>query len=198
MRVVRSVSATQAQIVHTGLKASEVAQAPHYLRSARKTHEMKKGNYECVLLLGAAALSLFGCSHGDAPNYQGRRAPAPTTEDYLPSPTNKASTNAQTPGDVLMSVEKHLQELAAAIESKDARAVHEHDTAVRQLIGKIPERAAPDIKAHVDEHVREISDAAKAAHAAAHDENWAKAESDVKRAQESLKHLRANFKEVPH
>ena len=64
-------------------------------------------------------------------------------------------------------------------------------------MGKLSDRAAPDIKAHVDEHVREISEAAKSAHAAAHDEDWAKAESEVKLAQESLKHLRANFKEKP-
>ena len=149
---------------------------------------MKKLNYQGAVLLGAAALSLFGCASGESPNYQGRHRPAPTNQA-------SASTKPQLSGDVLASVDKHLQELAAAVKSKDARAVHEHDTAVRQLVGQIPQRTAPDIKDHVDQHVREISDAAKAAHAAAHDENWAKAEADVKRAQESLKHLRANFKE---
>jgi DNA-binding transcriptional regulator GbsR (MarR family) len=97
--------------------------------------------------------------------------------------------------DIFVETDKHLQALSAAIKGKDQRAVHEHDVAVRQLMGKLPERAAPDIKAHVDEHVKEISEAAKFAHAAAHDEDWAKAESEVKRAQESLKHLQAHFKE---
>lgn len=52
---------------------------------------------------------------------------------------------------IFAETEKHLQALAAAVKSKDARAVHEHDTAVRQLIGRIPQRATPDIKVHVDD-----------------------------------------------
>jgi hypothetical protein len=111
-----------------------------------------------------------------------------TTESNIKVPDRAA--------DIFAETEKHLQALSAAIQGKDPGAVHKHDVAVRELIGQIPQRATPDIKPQVDEHVREISEAAKSAHAAAHDEEWAKAESDVKRAQESLKHLQSHFKEI--
>jgi DNA-binding transcriptional regulator GbsR (MarR family) len=112
-----------------------------------------------------------------------------------------AASNIKVPdraAEIFAETDKHLQAFAAAIKSKDQRAVHQHDVAVRELIGRIPQRATSDIKAHVDEHVREISEAAKSAHAAAHDEEWAKADSEVKRAQESLKHLQSHFKERPY
>ena len=146
--------------------------------------KLKFGNAALrVVAVYAAASLLGGCaSHED------------THDSHHASGTSTITVPSRT-ADIFVETDKHLQGLAAAIKSKDPRAVHEHDVAVRQLIGKLPERAAPDIKAHVDEHVREISDAAKAAHAAAHDEDWAKADSEVKRAQESLKHLQANFKE---
>jgi DNA-binding transcriptional regulator GbsR (MarR family) len=100
--------------------------------------------------------------------------------------------------DIFAETDKHLQALATSIKAKDQRAVHQHAEAVRELIGGIPQRATPDIKPHVDRHVHEIADAAKSAHVAAHDEDWAKAGSDVQRAQESLKYLQSNFKEISH
>ena len=174
---------------------------------------MKNLNYQWALLLGAAALTLFGCAQGDPPNYQGRQRPAPTVEDYYPSPTNRVAAKPadhqhhvegrdhgaikipDKAAEIFAETEKHLNELAAAVKAKDARAAHEHDAAVRELMGRIPQRA--EIKTEVDEHVREISGAVKSAHAAAHDEDWSKADADVKRAQESLKHFRSHFKEIP-
>lgn len=132
----------------------------------------------------AAAMVFAGCtSHND-----GHKSHEAAGESKIKVPDRAA--------DIFAESEKHLLSLGEAIKAKDARAVHEHDVAVRDLIGAIPQRAAPDIKDRVNEHVREISDAAKSAHAAAHDDDWAKAETDVKRAQDSLKHLRSNFKET--
>jgi hypothetical protein len=144
-----------------------------------------KNNKWTMFALVAAALVFSGCASG-TDTHNGHHA---STGAKINVPNRSA--------DIFAETDKHLQALAVAVKGKDARAVHEHDVAVRQLMAKLPELAAPDIKSHVDQHVREISEAAKSAHEAAHDDNWTKAESDVKTAQESLNHFRNHFKEKP-
>lgn len=90
----------------------------------------------------------------------------------------------------------HFQQLAAAIQDKDARQAHQHDNAIRTLIGSISARASGDAKRDTDALVRDISDAVRAAHRLAHDDNWAEAAKHVKHGQGVLVKLKASFKET--
>lgn len=99
---------------------------------------------------------------------------------------------------IFTETHKHLGELAGAIKAQDPRGVHKHAEAVRELIGRIPQRATPDTKKDVNPLVRDISDAAKLAHKAGHDEDWPKAQSHLKHAQLSLTNLQSRFKEILH
>ena len=99
---------------------------------------------------------------------------------------------------IFAETQKHLEALSASIKSKDQRAVHHHDVAIREVIGRVPQRATSDTKLDVDRLVSEIAESSKSAHRAAHDEDWTKAEANVKRAQDSLAELQGRFKEIPH
>ena len=165
-----------------------------------------------TLLFVIVAANLGGCSTSEPPQYQGKGGATPVIEDYYPSKTNAGSSQPLTqhqhspthqaevtiPGktaDIFRETEKHFEELAAAIQAKDARMAHQHDAAIRKLVAAVPQRATSDTKADADALVRQIADAARAAHRLAHDDQWAEAADHVKRGQASLAKLKAGFKE---
>jgi hypothetical protein len=168
-----------------------------------------------ALLLVSTARMFSGCSTTERPQYQGRSRATPVIDDYYPSKTNQAAakppndhhhapptaraevTIPDKAADIFRETENHFQQLATAVQSKDARQAHQHDNAIRTLIGHIPQRTTPDTKADVGALVRDISDAARAAHRSAHNDQWTEAAAHVKHGQASLAKLRANFKEIP-
>ena len=141
-----------------------------------------------ALLLATTALLFQGCS-SSRNDRQHHHAPQ-TAQPEVTVPDRAA--------DIFRETEKHFQQLAAAVQSKDPRQAHQHDSAIRTLIGRIPQRATPDTKADVGALVKDISDAARAAHRSAHDDAWTEAAAHVKHGQASLAKLKASFKEIPH
>lgn len=114
-------------------------------------------------------------------------------------PTDQPAANVpEKAADVFREAEKHLQQLAEAVQKKDARAAHQHDSAIRALMGRIAQRATPASKVDSEELAGEISNAARAAHRSAHDDQWNEAAAHVKHGQASLAKLKAKYKETPH
>ena len=74
---------------------------------------------------------------------------------------------------------------------------HQHDSAIRALVASLPERATPDTKANTEALAHDISDAAKAAHHSAHEDEWDEATNHVKHGQAAVAKLKASFKESP-
>ena len=168
-----------------------------------------------TLLLVSTAAIFSGCSTTEPPDYQGRSGATPKIEDYYPSETNQPAAKApnerhhgppahraevtvpDTTADIFRETENHFEELAAAVQSKDARMAHKHDNAIRTLVAAIPSRATADRKADAEALARDIADAAKAAHRSAHDDQWVEAAAHVKHGQASLAKLKASFNEIP-
>ena len=158
-----------------------------------------------TVLLTATSAILIGCSSPEAPAYQGRRGATPSVEDYYPQRSNHAPANppsrdesgiAQSPSvppdpkAILAQMETHLQQMAAALQQKDAREAHQHDSALRRLVAQFTQAPGVSSQPNADVLAREISDAARAAHTAAHDDQWTVAADHVKHGQASLAKLR--------
>lgn len=143
-----------------------------------------------TLLLVTTAMIFNGCSTTERPKPPNDTHHAPQTDRPEVTVPDKAA-------DIFRETEKHFQQLAAAVQSKDARQAHQHDNAIRTLIGGIPQRATSDTKADVGALARDIADAARAAHRSAHDDQWAEAAAHVKHGQASLAKLKASFNEIP-
>jgi hypothetical protein len=151
---------------------------------------------QCVLataLISAGALIFSGCAsqHGSR-EHQHAHSEHSTTQH---SATVEIPDH---PREIFAETQKHLSGLAAAIAAKDPRGVHQHAEAARTTIAKIGERSTTDTKVEVDRLAKEVTAAAGSAHRAAHDDDWSKAKSDVKSAQDSLRDLQARFKENSH
>ena len=115
------------------------------------------------------------------------------------APTDQPAANVpEKAADVIREAEKHLQQLAEAVEKKDARAAHQHDSAIRALMGRIAQRATLASKVDAEALAGEVSNAARAAHRSAHDDQWNEAAGHVKHGQASLAKLKARYKETPH
>ena len=159
---------------------------------------------EVTVLLATSAGILIGCTSTEEPEYQGRRGATPSVEDYYPPKSNHAPAKAshdelspsqtanvpQDPKAILTALETHLQQMAAALQRKDAREAHQHDSAIRRLVAQLARAPLVSSQANVDVLAREISDAARAAHTAAHDDQWTVAADHVKHGQASLAKLR--------
>lgn len=157
-----------------------------------------------TVLLTATAAILIGCSSPEAPAYQGRRGATPSVEDYYPQNSNHAPANpsrdepgaapspsvSPEPKTILAQMETHLQQMAAALQQKDARGAHQHDSALRRLVAQLAQAPGVSSQPNADVLAREISDAARAAHTAAHDDQWTVAADHVKHGQASLAKLR--------
>lgn len=159
---------------------------------------------EATVLLVASAGILTGCTSTDEPEYQGRRGATPSVEDYYPPKSNHAPVKAshdehsplqtanvpQEPKAILTELETHLQQMTAALERKDAREAHQHDSAIRRLVAQLTQTPIVNSQANANVLAREISDAARAAHTAAHDDQWVVAADHVKQGHASLAKLR--------
>lgn len=146
--------------------------------------------FAAILSLLASAAMFNGCSTTERPQQSHVHQAPPTNQREVTVPDRAV--------DIFRETEKHFQELAVAIQKKDARQAHQHDDAIRALVGRISQRATSDTKVDVEAHARDISNAARAAHRSAHDDEWNEAAAHVKHGQTSLAKLKASFKEIHH
>ena len=150
-----------------------------------------------VALSVVASVAVFsGCSTTEHPQQSHGHQHAPPTDRGDGSASNKSVSDKA--ADIFREIETHFQQLAAAIQQKNAREAHQHDDAIRALIGRIPGRATAETKAKVAELAANVSNAARGAHRSAHEDQWVEASGHVKQGQAYLAVLRATFKETLH
>jgi len=152
-----------------------------------------------ALFLVSVTAVFSGCSTSEPSHHHGESHAAQSeSEQHHGAATHQAEvTVPEKTVEVFGEIEKHFQELGAAIQSKDARMAHQHDSAIRALVASLPERATPDTKANTEALAHDISDAAKAAHHSAHEDEWDEATNHVKHGQAAVAKLKASFKESP-
>ncbi len=153
---------------------------------------MKADLKQIDTLLAVALIAIFiGCSTTERHQQSHDHHHAPATNQPEAKVPEKAA-------DIFRETEMHLQLLAQAVEKKDARAAHQHDSAIRALMGRVAQRATPASKVDSEGLAGEISNAARAAHRSAHDDQGNEAAAHVNRGQASLAKLRARYKETTH
>ena len=149
-------------------------------------------------LLFVSAVAVFsGCSTSEHSHHHGDTHAAQSESAHGAATHQADVTVPDKTADVFSEIEKHFKELGTAIQSKDARMAHQHDSAIRTLAASLPQRATSDTKADAETLVRDIADAAKSAHHSAHEDQWDEAANHVKHGQASLAKLKASFKESP-
>ena len=149
-----------------------------------------------ALLVVPLIAACSGCSTTERPQQSHDHHHAPPTDQGKASASNKTVPDKS--ADIFREIETHFQQLAAAIQQKNARQAHQHDDAIRALVGRIPERATAETKAKVAELAGSVSNAARGAHRSAHEDQWIEASGHVKQGQAYLAVLRATFKEALH
>lgn len=136
------------------------------------------------LLFGCAIL-LQGCASSSSTHHH------PPLAQPAPVPVNGS------PAKILSEVERHFQQLAVSIANQNPREVHQHDQAIRTLLSNLTKIANSEAERDVSAQVREIAEAARAAHHSAHEDEWTEAAAHAKRGQASLAALKESFKTLP-